>query len=237
MKWLFSLLMLLVSVGCRSPRHEAVAIGLDPTFYPLRLMGQEVNVEGLTRDVMLEMSTRVGRPFEIVTVSWDNADLALKQGECDAIFSSRYPYIFNTSRYDFSSLYLGTGPVLVTTTSHGDNFADREVAVRRWGDAPLALELSPKVIVREYDSIPTVLQRIDQGRLDGALVDMLIASGYVADIYKGRLRIASQPLTDEGIRLIALKGEQRELLDLFDRELDAMRADGSLEHLHTKWRL
>jgi len=75
------------------------------------------------------------------------------------------------------------------------------------------------------------------GLYDGVLVNYIQATSYVRDLYFGKVKIATPPLNDAGIRLLTLNGDNVELVEVFNRGLDKLRSNGKLEKLFKKWEL
>jgi hypothetical protein len=58
----------------------------------------------------------------------------------------------------------------------------------------------------------------------------------VKDLYADQLQIASDPLTDQGLHLVALKSENR-LIHLFNDSLISLEKKKKVEALQKKWQL
>jgi len=91
---------------------------------------------------------------------------------------------------------------------------------------------------RQYDDIGLAIQDMINGNLDACVCDSIIASDFVLanESYKGMLRVAGEPFTDEEIAIAVKKGNT-ELLDLINQGLEAMMADGSFDELKAKWNI
>ena len=104
--------------GCHSPSssiHEK-KIGVDPSWFPLAISGRENNVTGFSTDLLKEIGKIEKLHITKVTVNWDDLVEGLKKHKYEAILSSIPSYAFNKQIYDFSDLYLLTGPVLIVAT-------------------------------------------------------------------------------------------------------------------------
>ena len=76
------------------------------------------------------------------------------------------------------------------------------------------------------------------GNIDAVVCDSLIASDFVLanKNYQGKMAVVGQPFTQEDIAIAVKKGNAT-LLDLIDKGLKALQADGSLDTLKRKWNL
>ena len=151
------------------------------------------------------------------------------------------PYIFNEKLFDFSTIYLPLGPVLVVPIGSmidGLNHLNgKEIAVISGSTSPLILEGSTGVLIREYDSIPKALNDVVNGTVDGAMIDILSAVAYCNDLYQGKLKVATQPINDEGLRLVTKHGAAPDLISGFDEGLAKLKRNGSYDALLKKWNL
>lgn len=243
MKSLFLFLCCALFYGCHtpsSPLHEK-KIGVDPSWFPLSIPGRENNVTGFSTELLKEIGKSENLHITKVTVNWDDLVDGLKKNKYDGILSSIPPYVFNKKIYDFSELYLLTGPVLIVAADSNINSLKKtngkEIAVLPETKGALLLEKFPGAIIRNYDSIPKALNDVVKGTVDGAIIDILSAVAYCLDLYKEKIKIVTDPLTDEGLRLLTLHDEDDSLIRRFNRGLDKLKSSGAYEKLLVKWNL
>lgn len=233
-------ILLLLSSSCSSG-GKTYKIGVDPSWYPLQLMGKEANVFAFTNELLKEISHLENVYFERVNMSWDNLVRGLTDGTYDGMISSIHPYVFNLSTYDFSEVMLHTGPVLVVRS--GANIASmgqmggKEIAVDSQANEALIVGLYPDVVVRYYAQIPEGINDIISEMVDGALINNIPATAFVQDLYEGKVKVASPPLNDAGLRMLTLHGESEELINIFNRGLEKVRDKGIYDQLLKKWNL
>lgn len=226
------------SCGC-SKNSKSYYIGIDPSFYPLGLGLLEKNVYGYTQEILLEMAEEMNVRFFLIRANWDNLFDGLDANTYRAVFSSKYPFSFEKDKYNFSKVYLETGPSLITRkdsryTSLKD-FDDKLIGYISSDDSIFILEKYPDIIVKNYDSIPELLDNVQNGYLEGATIDYLIGLNYVNNIYSCKLKI-NKPLTQEGLRLVSFK-ENEEIIKIFNEGLEKLQKKGILNRLQRKWGL
>ncbi len=229
---------ILLLSGCGSGSKGVLRIGVDPNWYPIDFGSQTPYVNGYTEDLLLEISRYSGIEFERITANWDSLMEGLKEKKYDAVLSSMHPYVFNTAKYDFSSHFLTLGPVLIVPQEAEETELDHLPLVGLITNDPavLVLEKHPSVITRNFPTIPDLLEALVQGEIQGALLDRIPATNYVHDLYLGKLKIASDPLTDKGLHLVAPKGENR-LVNAFNKSLEALQKRKTVSALLKKWQL
>lgn len=234
------LLLALLLCSCSNSSRGVLRIGVDPNWYPLNFGPQTSYVNGFTEDMLIEMAHYSGLAFEKVPANWDNLYDGLREKKYDAILASLPPYIFNTAKYDFSANYLDLGPVLIVPiASSKTDLSKMEgslIGVIANDPAALILETYPTLVIRNYSTIPELLDALAIGAIQGALLDKIPAVNFVHDLYSATLKIASAPLTDKGLHLIAPK-ERNSLVKAFNKNLEALKRRKTLAALQKKWQL
>jgi polar amino acid transport system substrate-binding protein len=216
-------------------------IGIDPEWYPIDFGPQQAYVNGFTEDLLLEIAGYSGIEFERVDANWDTLLEGIWGKKYDAVITSLPPYIFNVAKYDFSHNFLDLGPVLIVPVNarHTElsQMKGELVGVITGDPASLLLQKYPDVILRNYPSIPDLLGALANGEIEGALLNRIPAVNYIADLFAGQLKIASPPMTDAGLHLVAAKGKHEPLIKAFDRSIDQFKKKKKLQTLLKKWNL
>jgi polar amino acid transport system substrate-binding protein len=241
-KRIFSLFLFALLSACGSDHHNgAYTVGFDAAWFGMDFVGQQNNVTGFSRDVLKEISKSEKIKFSLFPVSWDVLVPNLKTKQYDAILSYIYPYLFNQSSFEFSEPYLLTGPILVlpmdSTFTSLDELNGMEIATLPDTDASIYLEKNPAILIRSYDSIPTALNDVVAGTIDGAVIDILIATAYCNNIYNGKLKLAIGPFNDEGLRVLTYDKSNSNLIKSFNRGLAKLKKSGTYDALLKKWSL
>lgn len=231
----FLLLLLSLLVGCGGGSQKLLRVGIDPTWYPIDFGSQTSYVNGYTEDLLLEMAHYSGMEFEIVHVNWDDLLDGLKAKKFDAILTSLPPYEYNQALYDFSLNTLDLGPVLIVPVNGGKESLEHlkgELVGLLTNDSAVALlEKYPEILIRNYSSIPELLNAVVTGDVEAALLNRIPAVNFVGDLYAGRLKIAGDPMTKAGLHLVAPKGR----LQKFNRTLESLQKKKTVEMLLKKW--
>lgn len=236
MHFLRLFLLALFFYGCGS-NSSGFRVGYDPNWYPTDFGPQTSYVNGYTEDMLLEMARYSGMNFELVKASWDNLFDGIKQDKYDAVFTTLPPYEHNMAKYDFSETFLDLGPVLIVPFKAEKDSLEKLgsdlVGIIAGDSSELILAGYPTIIVRNYPSIPELLDAVAKGEIDGALLAQIPAVNYVADLYYEVLQISGKPLTNQGIRLVGPKGG----INAFNKHLASLRKKSMLQKLKEKWEL
>ena len=236
---LFSLLFLFLA--CSKSQDDGYEIGIDPTFFPLALNQEAVQVFAFTTNVLEEISAIEKIPMKKVILSWDNLIESLFLEKTKAVLSTLSPNIINKSKFSFSSPILMTGPVLVTPlNAQKTKLEDYKSLVIAMGKSSEELDLMkayPEVEFVFYDSIIDGLEGVQNQKYSAALIPTLPANAYIRDLFQNSLKITTNVLTDQAIRLLTLKDRETTLLEKFNKGLSRLHENGKLKDLLYKWSL
>jgi len=239
---LFLGLLILQACSCGNGglSRGTLRIGIDPNWYPVDFGTQTSYVNGFTEDLLLEIALYSGIEFERMPANWDNLLDGLREKKYDAVLTSLPPYEYNRAKYDFSGNFLDLGPVLIVPADVQEMDLDNPkgglVGIISGASTVFELEKHPGVIIRNFDSIPDLLNAVVAGAVDAALLDRIPAVNYVGDLYAGKLKIVGSPLTEAGLHLVAPKRNAR-LVGLFNSSLDRLKKNKTLDTLLKKWQL
>jgi polar amino acid transport system substrate-binding protein len=240
--FLFAILLHGCSCGCgNGGRNGALRIGVDASWYPVDFGSQESYVNGFVEDLLLEVARYSGIEFERVDANWDTLLEGIREEKYEAVLTSLPPYPFNLAKYDFSENFLDLGPVLVVPvdapSSDLGEMKGELVGIIEGDPAALILSKHPEVILRNYRSIPELLNALANGDIEGALLNQVPAASYVSDLFAGKLKIASKPMTDFGLHLAVAKGEYSSLIRDFNQSVDHLKKKKTMRELLVKWNL
>jgi ABC-type amino acid transport substrate-binding protein len=231
------------SCGCGSGsgRGGAFRVGIDPNWYPIDFGPQQSFVNGFVEDLLLEIARYTGIEFERMTSNWDSLLDGMMKQKFDAVLTSLPPYDYNKALYDFSSNFIDLGPVLIVPVNaqHTDlaKMGGELVGLVTGDPAVLILNKHPEIVIRNYPTIPDLLNSIMNGETEAGLLNGIPATSYIKDLYSGVLKVASKPMNDSGLHLLVLKDTNRHFLRQFDKALEHLKKKKKLQALLKKWQL
>ncbi len=240
----YFLFILIALFGCSSnTTHKTTVftVGIDPSWYPLEIGGQEKNLLAFSVELLVEVAREENLQMAIQTMNWDNILWGLRENKYTGMLSTMRPYAFYREDYSFSTPYLLTGPVLVVPKDSNitgiKSLTRKEVGVVRGSSAALILQKVPGIILKGYGTIAQVLDGLSKVEINAAAVEVLMAQNYVRNIYNDTFSIVGPPLSNEGIRLVTLHGDAPRLVKGFDQGLKKMKKTGAYQKLLEKWGL
>lgn len=242
LRFFFSLFILVaILCGCGCNKEKSFRIGIDSTWSSLDFGLQQNYVNGFIEELLMEVARYSGMKIERVEANWDNLLDGLREKRYDAILTSLPRYNFNVAKYDFSQNILDLGPVLILPKgSKAKSLKDLSgelVAVVSGDDSALVLQKYPDILMRSYFSAPEMLDALENGDVEGALLDRLSASSFVRDLYSNKLKLVGLPLTQKGIHLTVLKGHEKHRLDSFEKSISHLEKKTRMQKLLAKWQL
>lgn len=217
-------------------------IAYDPNWYPLQLYDKQRNLVAFSNELLLAIATNEKMRIEITPLSSENLLTSLDDNHYDAVLSSLSPSSENKGHYLFSNPYYRLGPVLIVNySSSAKSLADLEgqiIGIRTGSSVVFNLELFPEILIKSYDDILLALLDLDRNNIDGVILDPLTAYVYTTGIFAKKLKIATGPLTDVGLRLITKHNFiNKDLVSHFNDGLKALKDDGTYSMLIQKWGL
>ena len=235
---LFSSFLML---ACSKPKQEGYQVGIDPSFFPLSLAGQSINVFAFSNELLQEISHLKKTELKQVVLSWDNLIESLYLEKTDGVFSSAPPNLINNTKFSFSEPLLKTGPVLIipeqATPLSLKDFSGGTVAMGKSNEELDLMKNYPNIQFVFYDSQIDALEGVVQGKYAACLVPILPAHSFLKDLYHGKLMISSEILTDGALRLITIKDKETKLIKIFNEGLAELKESGAYDALVTKWSL
>lgn len=247
-------LSLLITWGlirsCSHPEHmrkKLYYIGRDSTWYPQQLMGKERNLKAFTNDIMAAIAKETQLHFEWIETGPVALIEGLDNGNYDAIISAIRPNFINRNKYIFSDLFFELGPVLIVKQTSSakslKDMQDKTIGIRT-GSFLIFNTIKEggahayNFLITSYDNANKALESLDKNQMDGVIMEAIPAYAFTEGFYSDRLKIVTPPLTDEGLRLVALKEQDsQELISDFDKALRKLKDDGTYDKLISKWNL
>lgn len=232
---LFFLVALLI-VGCTaSHKGKPFTIGRDPTWFPLQLDQLALNVTAFSTALTQDIARTAKVPIDIINIDWYQLLEGLQKKTYDGIFSSLDPNDITRGQYDFSEPFLSLGPVLVVrSTSSATSLNDLRggiVGVNQFDNSVLIVQKNPTIIIRPYERMAMALTDLVDGALDGVVLSTLEAHILVPTQFSQSLKIVTPPLSDQGLRLLTLKGQNELLIERFNKGLAKARKKGVYDEL------
>lgn len=250
MKKLLTLVMTLIMAvmmvaGCGSDGPKKMVIGLDDNFAPMGYRNEKNEIVGMDIDLAREACKRLNIEVEFKPIDWGAKEAELKSKRIDAIWNC---FTVNPERektYGLSKPYINNSQLVVTRAgSDIKAIADlkgKVVAVQDDSTGSYLLELPENKALkdglkdyRKYPDFAAIYMELDNGRVDAAIVDAVLARGYYDKLKPGQYTILDETMGDEVVA-IAFRKDDKEFLARIDKVMDEMKKDGTCKKISEKW--
>lgn len=230
------------SLITQNPYSRLYRIARDPAWAGLMLRGQEARVLGFT-DHLIDIIAREEK-FRIQMFSIPSTNMleGLQDDNFEAIVSPMTPDFFAKERFIFSDPFYYIGPVVVVDINSKvkdlQQLAGKTVAIQRNSALMIQGKIPKDLSIYPYDNINTALDDLRTNRIDGVVTDLFYAYAMSEGLYKGKIKIIPQALTNDALRLVAAKHDNMEtLIEKYNEGLKQLKAEGHYSTLLSNFQL
>ena len=201
---------------------------------------------GWEYDAMAEIAQRLNMVVEYQNTSWDAMIPAVSDGQYDMGMTGITIREDRAEQVDFSDAYMRSEMVMLVAGNE-ERFSDAAgfaadpdlLMAAQPGTTPFYVgvydvldgdEANPRI--KLFETFGATVQALKAGDVDLVLTDGTAGNGYV-EASDGGLKIVGEALGTEDFGFIFPRGS--DLVEPINAAIAAMRADGTLDALNTKW--
>lgn len=224
---------------------RAVTVVTENAYPPLQFV-QDGSAVGWEYDAMAEIAERLNMVVTYENTSWDAMIPAVSEAQYDIGMTGITIRADRAEVIAFSEPYM-TSEMVMLVRSDEDRFTDAAsfaadpdlLVAAQPGTTPFYVavydvldgdEANPRI--QTMETFGATVQALRAGDVDLVLTDGTAGEGYVA-ASEGALKIVGEKLGTEDFGFIFPKGS--DLVAPVNAAIAAMRADGTLDALNTKW--
>ena len=256
MRAILAALALSIAVPAMAASHSAmpdlqgrtITVVTENAYPPLQYIDTATGEAiGWEYDAVREIAERIGAEIEIENTSWDAMIQAVSDGQYDMGMTGITIREDRAEQVDFSDPYMRSEMVMLvrgdedrftdaaTFAAAGDDF----LVGAQPGTTPFYVavyevldgdEANPRI--KLFETFGAGVAALRAGDVDVVLTDGTAGQGYV-DASDGALKLIGEPLGTEDFGFIFPKGS--DLVEPFNAAIAAMKEDGTIEELNTKW--
>ena len=215
-------------------------LGLDVGFPPMGFTNEAGEITGFDIDVAQEVCNRLGVTLVKQGIDWDAKENNLNDGKIDCIWNGLSVTPERSKTMSFSEPYMKNELIFVVSADNGAkgmyDLAGKKVGVQSGAtaqDALKASEISSKITIVPFEDNLTLLRQLEQGNVDAALMDSVVAYYYIFSNDK-QFFVLPSSLGEEKYAIGFRKGDQK-LRDRIQTIISEMKADGTLGKISKKW--
>lgn len=217
-------------------------LGLDDSFPPMGFRNDDDEIVGFDIDLAKEVASRLGVEFKAQPIDWDAKEMELSTGKIDCIWNGLTITAEREAALAMTKPYLNNDQVIVVQEKSKfeklEDFKGKSIGLQSGSSAQDAVNdnadfsASLKQTILFKENI-TALNDLTIGGVDGVVMDSIVAA-YDISQSKKPLRLVKEVLANEAYG-IAFRKNDLKLRDAVQATLEAMKADGTVEKISTKW--
>lgn len=237
--------MLVSVVGCGSTKEANSAsgkvfkVGMEGTYAPYTYHDDDGTLTGFEVDVAKAIAQKIGYEVEFVETEWDSMFAALDNQNFDVIMNQVTMTDERKEKYDFSTPYIYTKPVLIVSSDNDDIHAFEDIAGKKAAEgltsnfSDLARGYGAEIVGQ--DKFALAMELVLSGEADASINDELTYAYWKTQ--KGgeestKIVAESDDVSYSGI--VMNKGND-ELLKLINDALAQLQEDGTMEQISVKY--
>jgi len=238
---LVALLVVLALASCaKGGKDVTYKVGTNAEYPPFESVDDAGNVIGFDADVMDAIAEKAGFKYEFVNTRWDGIFVALQSGEFDAVISAATITDERAEIVNFSDPYFNAGQMIAVRIADKDKIssvADLDglkvgVQLGTTGDQWLSDNTQAEVV--RYDEITLAFQALGNGDVDAVFNDGPTSADIIQANPEIGATLVGDPITDEFYG-IAVNKDKGDLLEMINKGLSEIRADGTYDEIYSKW--
>ncbi len=221
---------------------KTITIASDCTWPPMEFVNKDKQIVGFSVDLMKACAKAAGYEVKIKNVAWDGIFAGLAAGKYDAICSSVSINEKRKKAMDFTAPYFQVKQAVVTAKDVDakslDAFKGKPVGAQIGTTGFFAIKNAEGVVPKSYDEIGLAMEDLYNGRLAAVVCDDPIAADFALQQaeYSKKMKIAFIIEGGESEYYgVAIKKGNTEVLELINKGLSAVRADGTYDKIKAKW--
>ena len=241
MKKVFKLmLMLLLSVVISISvfaKNKVIYVGTNAEFAPFEYLEKD-KVVGFDIDLLDAISKETGLEFKIQDMAFDGLLPALQTKKVDLVIAGMSATSERKKAVAFSKPYFKAKQVVITTPEKAKSLksfkdlAGKKVGVMLGFTGDTVVSEIKGVKVERFNASYAALLALSQDKVDAVVLDSEPAKKYTAN--NKQFIIASIPAEEEDYA-IAVRKNDKELLDKINAALDKIKANGEYDKLLKKY--
>lgn len=220
-----------------APAPKTIVFAADAAYPPMQYMNEQKEIVGFEVDVIKAAAEKAGFKAEFKNVAWDGIFAGLASKKYDAISSSVSITEERKATMDFSDPIMSIEQMLVVAKdSKATDLAGlkgKSIGAQIGTTSYLVIkdEKGFKAI-KTYDEVGLAMEDLVKGSIQAVVADSPVAVDYSTKKHADKIKIVGVLKSDkvENIGIAVLKGNQ-EVIDLVNKGLAAIKADGTFDKI------
>ncbi|MEN2667137.1 amino acid ABC transporter substrate-binding protein [Listeria aquatica] len=220
-------------------KEGTITVGTEGTYRPFTFHDSKTNkLTGFDIDVVKEVAKRLDLKVKFEETQWDSMFAGLNSSRFDVVANQVGINKEREKKYDLSVPYSKSTAVIVTAK---DNDSIKTTADLKGVKVAQSLTSNYGKIAKDagadiqsVDGLSQSLTLIKQGRTDATVNDKLAVLDYMKLTSDNKVKIAAELNKETSSSAFAFRKDSG-IKASFDKELKAMKKDGTLKQISEKW--
>jgi polar amino acid transport system substrate-binding protein len=220
-----------------APAPKTIIFASDATYPPMQYMNEQKEIVGFEVDVIKAAAEKAGFKAEFKNVAWDGIFAGLAAGKYDAISSSVSITEERKATMDFSDPIIPIEQMLVV----GVKEKATDLAGLKGKSIGAQIGTTSYLVIKDekgfkaiktYDEVGLAMEDLVKGSIQAVVADSPVAVEYTTKKHADKIKIAGVLKSDKVENVgIAVKKGNKEVVDLINKGLAAIKADGTFDKI------
>jgi polar amino acid transport system substrate-binding protein len=216
---------------------KTIVFASDATYPPMQYTNEQKEIVGFEVDVIKAAAEKAGFKAEFKNVAWDGIFAGLAAGKYDAISSSVSITDERKATMDFSDPIMAIEQMLVV----GAKDKATDLAALKGKSIGAQIGTTSYLVIKDvkgfkaiktYDEVGLAMEDLVKGSIQAVVADSPVAVEYTSKKYPEKIKIAGVLKSDKVENIgIAVKKGNKDVLDLVNKGLAAIKADGTFDKI------
>ncbi len=212
---------------------KTIVFACDAAYPPMQYVNDQKEIVGFEVDVIKAAAEKAGFKAEFKNTAWDGIFAGLAAGKYDAISSSVSITEERKATMDFSEPIMAIEQMLVVSTKEKATdlagLKGKTIGAQIGTTSYLVIkDVKGFKAIKTYDEVGLAMEDLVKGSIQGVVADSPVAVEYTTKKHADKIKIAATLKSDTVENIgIAVKKGNKEVLDLVNKGLAAIKADGT----------
>ncbi len=216
---------------------KTIVFASDAAYPPMQYMNEQKEIVGFEVDVIKAAAEKAGFKAEFKNVAWDGIFGGLENGKYDAISSSVSITDERKLKMDFSEPIMAIEQMLVVGTKEKAidlaGLKGKSIGAQIGTTSYFVVkDVKGFKAIKTYDEVGLAMEDLVKGSIQAVVADSPVAVDYTTKKYADKIKIAATLKSDKVENIgIAVKKGNKAVLDLVNKGLAAIKADGTFDKI------
>lgn len=219
-----------------APAVKVLTVGTDAAYAPFEFQNEKGEIVGFSVDLLTAVAAKGGFEVKFVNTPWEGIFNSLGQGDRDVLISSITITDERKQTMDFSDPYFDAHQLIAvkegSKVAKFDDLKKLKVGVQTGttGDEVVTkLQGKNSTNVKRFESTPLALKELESGGVDAVVADNGVVIHYVANNAGAKFKTVNDKAFAPEQYGIAVKKGNAEALEMINKGLAAIKADGTYD--------